>query len=654
MLPFVLVMSFTNQAVIGQGNVAHVSPNGIIVFTGYDIHFSGVITIEKGIKKRKKKKLATLQRVNDKTTFLRNLAQYEKLLPHLPQIPSELRDSLWERSQNVSQNFTYVPNTTLYYLSLGLAYFDQDVKPGESYSYAVKYTKQGNRVEHEGSPVIYGSSPELPIATYETAHFEGQSMRTKWNCPLAPTLHSFKVFRQDNDRGDYTDVEGPLIYTRSSGDTLQITCYDTTVTEHYSYKYFMMAVDMFSNLGPASDTITVNTFYYADLPYLKRFRVESTGVNRQLKVMWVFENKPYIRSIAIERSREFDRDYTLIAELPPTDTTYFDYVDEAHENYYYRLRWIGPDSVSTPTVVAAGHYIGTEVADSIRYLTATTIDDGVRLDWTDVQPFVIGYMVHRRRAGDSAFVLVAEQYPFDSLGRQSFIDTSAELTGNKLYEYYVRVVNDNYLVSEPSDTVQVRPGIARTLRSPTGLRSRQQNATVYLFWDDMQVFEPDLLAYKMFRMRLGEDSLVLVQSLNAESNHSEDKAITQGAGYGYAIKAIDRFGNASALSDTIFVAFPLARPLPPAGIKVFVHDDMIEIRWDAPYGQTDIKYQIYRSTNAREAQELASLGASFDRYEDNDIQVENEYTYHITTISKEGIESIPSEKIIVQAEINRN
>jgi fibronectin type 3 domain-containing protein len=639
--------------VSGQSNFVHSSPNGIIVFTGYDIHYSGAIDITKGIKKRKKKSLTTLRRVDNKFVFISNIEKYENLLPYLPPISPDARDSLWNVSQDISKSLTYLPNVTLYYLSMGLAYLDEDVEPGETYTYAISYMKDGQRTERESDPIIYGESAELPIASYESSHYEGQSVKTMWSCPMVPTLHSFKAFRQDNDRGDFIDVHGPMIYTKSGNDTLTITCYDTSAVEHYSYKYILKAVDLFSNLGPSSDTITLNSFYSSDLPYLKRFKVENTGANRQLKVRWEFESKPYLRGIVIERSREFDRDYRRIAEVAATDTVYYDYVDEAHENYYYRLRWIGPDSVSAPTVVAAGHYIGTEVADSIGDLTATTVENGVLLEWTDYQPFVLGYMIYRRQVGQDSFIQVAPQHPFDSIGEQAFIDTSEELSGNMFYEYYVSVINDNYLISKPSDTVRSRPGIKRVLRSPSGLRARKHEGTVHLLWDDMQQFEPDLYKYEVYRMRLGEDSLsILEASLNAESNHFKDENITRGSAYGYAVKVFDRYGNTSELSDTLFVAFPFQRPIPPSGIKAFVTDNAVEIRWDEFNNQPDVQYKVYRSTNGNTPLEIATVGYTFDRYQDSDAQVGQELIYYVTTVDKNGMESEPSEKVIVEIEIN--
>jgi hypothetical protein len=425
---------------------------------------------------------------------------------------------------------------------------------------------------------------------------------------------------------------------------------DSTIEKHQYYSYFLIPVDYVGNTGIPGDTASVHAFFEGDTPYLKKFKVYNTGKNRQLKVTWDFEQKPFIRSLIIERSREFDRDYKKIVEVSPFDTSYLDYVETAHENYYYRLIWMGPDSMSIPSVVASGIYIGEEVPEPPDDVVGYPVEEGVLLNWEDDQRGALGYFVFRSSRSVDSLIQISDQIPFDSSRKFQYLDSSSLIFGDQFYQYSIKTVNDNYLLSGFSDTIVIRPGKKTIVRTPFGLKGRKHELSVYLSWQDQSLVDRNLLGYKLFRRRSDQQSYQPIHEdlLSAKTNHFQDKDIEKGKGYVYKLKAYDMFGSESGYSDSLFVIFPLAKPLPPPAIQALNANEGITIRWGEVAQSNLAGYNIYRYSEGKSPEKIKQLKNTFSNYTDPDTEVGERYFYFMRCVNVQGIEGPPSNTIVVK------
>jgi hypothetical protein len=81
--------------------------------------------------------------------------------------------------------------------------------------------------------------------------------------------------------------------------------------------------------------------------------------------------------------------------------------------------------------------------------------------------------------------------------------------------------------------------------APGGLLAFSSDGTVSLTWD--RVDAPDLAGYVVLRAQGSGDTLLPLSDVQADLQYT-DRQVTRGAVYWYAVRAVDRIGNASAPS----------------------------------------------------------------------------------------------------------
>ena len=276
----------------------------------------------------------------------------------------------------------------------------------------------------------------------------------------------------------------------------------------------------------------------------------------------------------------FDSVYNKIATVPPSDTTYTDIVPTGGENYYYYLILYSGQSDPVATAKVAALYSGkSEKPEPPTEIDAQTINNGVKVYWKSEAPYASGFYVYRKENPDEGFLQVSGLIP-SGASVYSFTDTSKNLQAGEIYQYIVRTVNDNNLMSNSSDTVSANPGIKVKLSSPMHLRYRSENGNISLIWDDMRRIDNDLIGYKIYRKLNSENNFTRIanDSLKSEKNFFIDSTIKPGIQYEYGVSAIDYFGNESPLS-IISVIINENLPAAPSGITASASGSDIVINW---------------------------------------------------------------------------
>lgn len=161
-------------------------------------------------------------------------------------------------------------------------------------------------------------------------------------------------------------------------------------------------------------------------------------------------------------------------------------------------------------------------------LRAADAPNAVHLQWSADAP---AFRIFRKLPGDTDWTQIGESIA------ASFDDVS--FAYGKTWQYYVesvRKAGDNWLESDPSETLAFTPVDRFPPAVPSGLIVITGTRTMELAWD--AVMDADLAGYRVYRngQRIADAVMTLSYS---------DKEVFPGKTYSYQVSAVDQAGNES-------------------------------------------------------------------------------------------------------------
>lgn len=201
--------------------------------------------------------------------------------------------------------------------------------------------------------------------------------------------------------------------------------------------------------------------------------------------------------------------------------------------------------------------------------------------------------------------------------------------GNGTFEYQVSTVSTAGLESELSETASAVVGDV-TSPEPVVLSASASNDDVLLEWTASASADVD--HYRVFR----DGSLI--QVLDATDGLSSVDASLPNGSYTYAVAAVDAAGSQSVLSNPVTITIDQTLPAAPAGVAVNADSQAARliVTWQSV---VDIdRYRVYRAEQAGGPyQQLAET--SDLRYDDDQLQLNQDYFYVVTAVDQAGNES---------------
>ncbi|UYM06035.1 sigma-70 family RNA polymerase sigma factor [Solicola gregarius] len=180
------------------------------------------------------------------------------------------------------------------------------------------------------------------------------------------------------------------------------------------------------------------------------------------------------------------------------------------------------------------------------------------------------------------------------------------------YTYSITAIGEDGEESAVSEPITVTydpvPG------APTELRGQASESGVALRWQGNS--EPDFVEYEILR-----DGEPLATSTGPEFT---DASATDGSTYTYSVRAVDRAGQESELSEQVSVAYDPV-PAAPTGVVAEVRGSEIVVNW-AANGEPDLKtYEVFRNGTP--------IGRTTDpTFADGNIVDGQTYTYSVVAI----------------------
>jgi len=630
---------------------------GMFVFLGKNIP-TGTPTsgykIERSEKAGNWKELSIVQTPATVEAFLSNAETFKTLFPNQP-VPSQqdLRN-IWQKAKATGQIDSVggwnIPYTVR--LSLGIMYFDEEVKEGIKYQYKITELNAGGFQKNVMVSTIV-SIPYNPVfdkATFVESSRTYKSIFLKWMSigkNPAGMIRIYELLPQSTLLLKGTSA----IYHKK--DTTWYIFQDniTFGRDRETLQYFFQPYDPFGNPGTVSEVAIVPPDEFREA-YFHHMQAEKTPDRLGISISWQIEKPELLKSVDVFRSEKFDGAFKLITTLSPVMSKYSDESILADKVYYYLLRGysaIGNNYFESGKFFCFGMNPVKPIPPYIK--TAAGTSNGVELKIISSDPEAYGVRIFRNNGVDPALFEVGFTLKKDS----SMIlvqDTGKELSGRRFYTYAARTESTSNILSDFSDSVHVRPLLPTFPEVPSTVNAYTEDGVIKIFWENVQLRDNFIEGYLILRKedtgdgrQSGKFEPVFEDGTVYRSNFYYDSTATEGKIYSYSVQSVDIFSGISEQAIVTSVHIPENLPVPPAGLKAVSSSEGIILEWGSAVMNDFDHYRIYRYQRGLAPVILKNVSGETLTYTDKSATTGQLFFYYLTSFDKKNRESIPSQEV---------
>jgi fibronectin type 3 domain-containing protein len=627
---------------------AHGSSKGILV-TVNDPELLGkeIGVYRKGKTEADFQKIATLSPPRSIDDVRQRIASAQSVFAPYAQPSDKNLVQLWSSYQKnpapLSTFVTVIPQLAYVF---SLAYWDTNVRAGQSYQYQIR---TGQKPVATSTAYLYTGKFSFPALqlVQDTALQKQIRLDFLYSATLIYYVDLEVKRKLFTDQNNAYRSEPVLVTTTQHNKKRYVSVTDTSLKQYGSYHYQIRQRSIFGQTDTATMYVTASNVGPQLLPSLLHLAAVPEKQQRALRVGWRFSNPSLIENAALYRSTDPQGNFTLVGNFSPADTSASNVVQQANELYFYYLEFTDLFGNKQKSSIIHGSYTGNSVPAPPHELQYSFGPKQIRLQWKPSDPITRGYYVYRRQGIEGEFLQISRFVPRSVV---SYTDTSV-LQAAYTYYYAVKAESDTYEKSAYSDTVAVRPvsDIRTELKPPTDVAATYRDGHVMLAWEDMHLQNPQVVGYQVFRKKESETNYVPLtpQSLSVGHNYFVDStaaAVT----YQYTIVSTDAGGQQSKPGIPVTVETASYARLVPERLGFEKLATGVKLKWtslDIPYIK---EIRIYRAEDNQPFQLRSTSRATAQSFADNTARKGHMYSYRLTTVDGQGKESRPSSIVSVE------
>ena len=371
-----------------------------------------------------------------------------------------------------------------------------------------------------------------------------------WESKEDSYSYYYTVIEKRIDQGDFY----PII-TLNKG---KYTYNDYGVSNGHVYTYRAYTYYM-NKRSPYTSEVEVIMYYPINLTVTQTY---SNQVDLEWEYPPLYGVKIPDNKIQIERRLRGSNEWSLMATLPITETTWRDISVFPDTFYYYRIRaqfTNGNESYNIPSDNGISARTTFPLATA---LTGYAISDtAIRLEWDTSGAYGASYVLEKKNiAGDFSPILYTNKL-------SSFVEYG--LTKGKTYTYRMHMISPNGAVSEPTEEIEI---ITETVPAPWELSASaiDSDGGIALTWT--YPFEVET-GFEVWRKGIGTWELITLLPRNSDS--FVDRNVVDGQTYQYKVRAIR--------GETAYSSFTLAEPVSyyyppqPGNLVHFISDKVLHL-----------------------------------------------------------------------------
>lgn len=409
---------------------------------------------------------------------------------------------------------------------------------GETHYYKVA-KKYRNGLESEPSKEFAAGTKPRPSVPEGLSAASGlaRRVRLEWADPREKDIREFRVYRSDSESGDYTKIASVKPGWISSPSHA-----DTGLKDDTPYWYRVETIDADGLASPMSSPVKATT---KPAPAAPRGLRAETGRARSVPLSWERNPEKDVSAYRVFSSESEGGPFTQIAETADPSFVHTGLKDVATR--HYRVFAVDRDGLLSGFSSIASATTKPSPTRPTGLKAASGLARSVRLDWApNPERDIVQHTIFRREGEKGSFAEVGE-------ARNKLAGhTDTGLGDGKRYQYEIRAVDAEGLVSEPSEraeaTTKPRPS------PPGNLRAEARDGLIAVSWTASP--DPDIAAYEIYR-RSGWNPLGGEEKVGQVASTSfEDRTAPAGSACTYRVAALDAAGLRSEKSGTAAAAMP--------------------------------------------------------------------------------------------------
>jgi fibronectin type 3 domain-containing protein len=512
-----------------------------------------------------------------------------------------------------------------------LSFRDDEVREGRTYFYRYRVlTKKG--FMSPSSKAVEARLDLTPTAPTGLSAIGGKirEIRLTWEKSTDREVAGYKIYRSQRPEGDYKLIAS--VKNRNKTHHVDKGSPENPLDDAIQYSYRITSYYPSGNESEKSQAASATT---KEKPAIPKGAMAKSDVIREIPLSWIANPGPEVKGYRIYRSPSKDGHYRLIGKVDGRDTTSF--VDSRglrdKTEYHYRITAINVAGVeSDPTTPLSATTRGIPLPPEGLKAKGGMLKS-ISIEWTPPpDPEVRGYVIYRSPSPEGPF---AEIQKIKGAEKNSFLDARSlkkKLADGTLHYYKMRSYNKVDVLSEESDVVSART--KKIPQAPSGISAVEgQPRKISLTWKPNP--EKDIKHYLIYRSDGAEKRYRKVAAKSGDKTDFIDTKLADGTTYYYRVKAVDVDGLQSEFSETISATTKVV-PSRPKGIKAEGSKGEITISWETNPEADIARYHIYRKIAFGFRKIGSAKGTS---YADEKLRDGKTYTYKVTAVDRDGLES---------------
>jgi hypothetical protein len=573
---------------------------------------------------------------------------FRYLLPLSSSAPKEISAALNKANHTDEVKFYEVTSIAL---ASGLAVYDEAGNKDCQY----RLVQGENVLVQNTRPTLAGDWSNY-TAKSVGQNDQQKNVRLGWFVPesMREMLQGVIIYRGKPFENKFEPLETLRGFQRQ-GDSLIATVRDTTTHMMGSWHYGIRMINKYGAASAMSDLVLAHNYPPGSRPWFQTFRATGSSSAPQIEVTWKIGNTLRARAVNLYRSRKADGPFDLIYTAAPSDTIYQDPIQDVMEAYFYYLQvedLAGDTNIVSVTYPAVCEF--KPLALPVSRITCDTLGKNIRISWEGNGLGDRGYYIARTEGYDEKTLRIVSPFvPTDkSKILYEYIDKDTTLRGDRYYTYGVISESHGYKQSEIIATASARPNKPLYVPAPASVHIRKDDIGLgaMLTWQHVVSEQYDRhFGYRVYSRKTGSSaafSEMTNQMILLDTNWlSISKADPTQE---YAVRAIDMYGNKSALSIGAGLTDVFENDFGPRYLRSEEIDtNLAELRWNKPANERAASYQIYMTDGESDPIVIGKFDLDTTNYKVTKPAAPNTHYYFIVAIDQEGKSSSASDWVTV-------
>lgn len=535
--------------------------------------------------------------------------------------------------------------------ALGRLFIDETVQPGETVTYRIEFVDDlerptGNVLEE----TITITETTAPWPENIVLTNEGFNLEISWEYPVMDGYDDhiirFDLFEKNPGSDELKQINDKLILR--DNQRTQYSYFFSTNRLGVEKEYVVVPVSItgaWAGFGePVSyiveDNIAPNVVQQVE-GYLRDGAIEMT---------WLMSPDPDLAGYRVYRSRDLSQEADLITDqlIGPDITSFVDSTIQEGNVFLYQIAAVDQSGNESKLSAAAMIRVEDQTApDMPMGIAARYLENGaVEVEWepgplpSDFKRFNL----YRRKISDRDSTIY-DRISADEFTETIFVDNGISNIGfeeGAIYEYGIQAADSSDNFSEIAVARIQIPDVTPPEPPALVMGKNVDGIRIEVSW--LNSTSSDVVSYNLFREE-DNSGQVMVDTFDRSERTYNDENVRSGAGYRYAVSAMDSSGN---VSNQVFSEYIQAATSDPPrqvrNVRILRPENRTELHWEPVPSTNLVGYRVYRSQISNGVYELLT----------EELVTEtrwiltgegNRFWYRVRAVDSSGNESRPSEPV---------